>query len=117
MRAKNVVSADRSRESIIHGSAKSAVETPVKRKGVSKKRVKKKLRAAAMKGSPTTQVAGEAILEDLASGKMSSALDTILEAEEESKPEECEGITASQQVANEAIQLKKLEHKIKACMN
>ena len=70
-----------------------------------------------MKGSPTTQVAGEAILEDLASGKMLSALDTILEAEEESEPKECEGITASQQVANEAIQLKRLEHKRKACMN
>ena len=71
--------------------------TPVRRDGVPPKRVKKKLRKMALKGTET--------LEDIAAGTINAAVETIIEAEED---EDC---TESQEVAVEAVELKKLQIK------
>ena len=73
--------------------------------------MKKRLRKYALSGSPGTACAGEATLDDFALEQRSSALVRIIEGEEESKPSCDEGYTASQQIAKEAIKLKKLQQK------
>lgn len=96
------------------GAPPATMKTTPGTKGVATKRTKKQLRRLALKGSPATQVAGEECLEDLAMGRRSSALDRIQEAEVESEEESgSEGISASQQVAMDAIHFKKLEQKRK----
>lgn len=82
-------------------------------KGVELKRTKRKLKKSLLKGSPGTQMASEEIMEDLLLGRSSTALDHILEKENESESETEDGNTPSQQVANDAIKMKKVERKRK----
>ena len=81
-------------------------------KGVSPMRTKKKLRQCAMKGTPSTANAAEEVLDNMANGVSCSATDAIIDAEEDSEPEE-----NSQDIANMAIHLKKLETKRKENKN
>lgn len=84
-----------------------------KKKGIEKQRTKKRLSKCILKGSPGTQVAAEEVLEDLIHNRPSTALDHILEKENESESETEAGNTPSQQVANDAIKIKKVERKRK----
>ena len=79
--------------------------TSVRRDGVSPKRVKKRIRKMALKGTPSTAAAAAETLEDIAAGTINAAVETIIEAEED---EDC---TESQEVAVEAVELKKLQIK------
>jgi hypothetical protein len=67
--------------------------------------VKKKLRKMALQGTPSTAAAAAETLEDIAAGTINAAVETIIEAEED---EDC---TESQEVAVEAVELKKLQIK------
>ena len=67
--------------------------TPMK--GVPLKRSKKRLKQLLMEGSPATQMASEEILHDMITGNRSTALDHVLEAQEDSEPDE---INYSQQI-------------------
>ena len=83
-------------------------------KGVSVKRTKKRLRKAALKGTPATQDASQEILYDLAQDQTNASTDLIHDKTEESESEsdsdsEAEKATPSQSVAAQAIHLKKLE--------
>jgi len=88
--------------------------TPARKKGILPKRAKKQVKKLVLKGSPATQLAAEEIIEDSIHERRSSSLDHILEAEDESEEDEPEGdVTASQQVALDAVYLKKLAQKRK----
>ena len=84
----------------------------VQHRSPSRRRTKKKLRQCAMKGTPSTANAAEEVLDDMANGVSCSATDAIIDAEEDSEPEE-----NSQDIANMAIHLKKLETKRKENKN
>ena len=77
--------------------------------GITPKRTKRKLRQKTKEGTPGTKVAAEEVLHDLATGVKCSATDTIDDAASDS---ECE-FENSQQVADMAVDLKKLERKRK----
>lgn len=91
--------------------------TPAKMKGVSQKRTKRRLKKLALNGSPATQTASEEILEDMVCSNRSTALDHIIEAEDDSEPESDDEVTASQQIPKDAVHLKKLETKRKGQSN
>ena len=85
--------------------------TPPPKKGVVLKRSKKRLKQLAMKGSPATQMASEETLHDMITGNRSTALDHVLEAQEDSEPDDDNNY--SQTIAKEAVHMKKLEKKRK----
>ena len=65
-------------------------------------------------GTPISQVAAERIRTDIRNNLDSTAMEHIMEAQDESEPEEesdGEGnkVTASQQITDQAVQMKKLE--------
>ena len=83
-------------------------------KGVSLKRIKKRLRTTMLQGTPISKVAAEGIRTDIRNNLDSTAMEHIMEAQDESEPEEesdGEGnkVTASQQITDQAVQMKKLE--------
>jgi len=87
------------------GRRRNAPATPVGTAGVPVKRTKKQLRIMVKKGTPNTVEAAAETLDDVAIGTRNAAVETIIEAEED---EDC---TESQEVALDAIALKKLQIK------
>ena len=85
--------------------------TPPPKKGVVLKRSKKRLKQLAMKGSPATQMASEETLHDMITGNRSTALDHVLETQEDSELDDDNNY--SQTIAKEAVHMKKLEKKRK----
>ena len=87
-------------------------------KGVSIKRVQKRLTETMLQGTPISKVAAEGIRTDIRNNLDSTAMEHIMEAQDESEPEEesdGEGnkVTASQQITNQAVEFKKLEFRRK----
>ena len=75
------------------------------------------MKKLALNGSPATQTASEEILEDMVCSNRSTALNHIIEAEDDSEPESDDEVTASQQISKDAVHLKKLETKRKGQSN
>ena len=71
-----------------------------------------------LKGTPISKVAAEGIRTDIRNNLDSTAMEHIMEAQDESEPEEesdGEGnkVTASQQITDQAVEFKKLEFRRK----
>lgn len=67
-----------------------------------------------LKGTPDSRVAAEGVSTDIRTNRDSTAMDHIMEAQHESEPEaefddNGNEVTPSQQIANEAVLMKKLE--------
>lgn len=87
---------------------------PSSPKGVSMKRVQKRLKETMLGGTPSSQVAAEGVRTDIRNKYDSTAMEHIMESQDESEPEsECDDegnrVTASQQITAQAVHMKKLE--------
>jgi len=89
---------------------KRSVSRKPQSSGVSPKRIKKKLLSSVRKGTPNTQKSAEELLEDMANGVVCSGTDYIADAADDTDDDD---EPSSQEVANMAIDLKKIERERK----